>query len=225
MLFRSKQQSFSMHWPFLRHDALFVGLSAGFNDIQQQQQINQDFQWLAHNNLLLQDQAVIIRQQEKFVGVFIDAHYADVFFDQISIKRHYFQLPLKISYFDADANTNTVSHAFLSDTKTKNWQIELRKNPHGHGLLGYWAVNLGSGEIASSVYPLANSLDSPYFITAELMLGLQWRYRASSTLHPYIDINGSSSYWYFSANDNQTYTVDKAKQITYQASTGVSWKF
>lgn len=222
---KSKQQSFDLQWSFFRNDALMVGISAGIGDLQQQQQINQDLQWLAHNNLIIEGQPVIIKQQEKFVGVFIDAHYTDVFFDQISIKRHYYQLPLKISYMDPNAAPNSIANAFLSDIKTENWQIELRKNPHGHGLLSYWAFNLGSGEITSSVHPAASTLDSPYFITAEFMLGLQWRYRVSSNLHPFIDINGRSSYWYFSENSNQTYTVDKAKRVSYQASTGVSWKF
>lgn len=221
----SKQQAFELQWPFFRQDTVILGVMAGVNDIQQQQRIHQDLQWLAPNNLLSAGQPVFIRQQEQFFGVFLDTKLADILFDQISIKRQYIQLPIKISYLDPNAAAGSDPSAFLSEVKTQHWQIEVRKRPHGHGLLGYWGVSLGSGEVSSSVYPRAEMLDAPYFISAKWMLGLQWRYRVSSNLHPYIDLNSSHSYWFFSKNSNQTYTVDKTAQANIQASVGVSWRF
>ncbi len=214
---QSKAQSFDLHWSLFRQDLLVIGASAGANKLEQRQQINQDMQWLANNNLLVTGQPILIRQQDQFFGLFIDTRYTTSLFNQISINRHYYQMPLKISQNGANE--------FLSDSKLKTWQLEVRKDPLGCGLLGYWAFDMASGEIKSSTHPSSSTLDSPYFINTELMLGLQWRYRVSRTLHPYVDINGRGSYWYFSENDNQTYSINKTKQISYQASVGLSWRF
>lgn len=213
----SKAQSFELHWTFFRHDLFMLGISAGANKLEQQQKINQDMLWLANNNLLAQGRPTPIKQQDEYVGLLIDTRYTNRFFNQININRHFYQLPLRIS------QENTTD--FLSDSKLKTWQLQLRKNPLGHGLLGYWSFDIGSGEITSSSYPAVDALDSPYFINTELMLGLQWRHRVNANLHPYIDISGRGSYWYFSENDNQTYSINKTKQLNYQASVGVSWKF
>lgn len=213
----SRLQSLDAHWLFFRHGPLMFGITAGANDLKQQQPIKQELHWLAQNNLLVAGQPVSIRQQERFLGVVLDTHYTPRSFDQIRIKRHFYKLPLMISKDKQDH--------YLSDTKISTWQIELQKQPKGHGFLGYWALGLGSGEITSSVYPSADSLDSAYFISTELMLGVQWRHRVSLNLHPYLDVRGQASYWYFSENDNQTYHIDKTKQLSYQASMGLSWKF
>lgn len=212
----SKAQSFDLYWSFFRHDLFMVGITVGASKVEQQQKINQDLLWLANNNLLALGQPIAIKQQDEYLGVLIDTRHTSRFFNQISINRHRYQLPLRISQENTDD--------LLSDSHLKTWQLQVRKNPLGYGLLGYWAFDIGSGEISASSYPSVEALDSPYFINTELILGLQWRHRVSNNLHPYIDINGRGSYWYFSKSDSQTYSINKAKQLNYQASVGLSWK-
>lgn len=206
----------NVDWLFLRQDDFMFGLSAGYQKQQQQRELSTNLRWLSDQNLLLNNDSISLEQKHSYHGVLIDFRYLNAPIHYLRITRHHYEQPMRI---------NGTALPALTDATLKTWQLDLGHPARGFGWQWHWQVGMATGRISHSIYPAVTALDLDDFVDINVRLGLLWRYRYNSHLHPFIDLSGQGQWWLFSDRAYFQNLPASTEQYGYQITTGLSWRF